>query len=539
MRRRSSVLDAINAFNSAYDTTTGVLRDIDLAKIAKAKPEELQGFTSDDAQQLNAAADSGQYDIGTKMNDDGSFAGYTVTPKSDPSQMGVIRQQNVTDFLGQRAAGSMTNEQVDNARMMAQAGVLSKYDPERGMRLRREARRDERDDKRFGVEMERADRERKAADEAEALKNAQARWFRNSNQGQAVAAYKQQLADYDAAMKDRQAKLQAGATPQELGTGPQQPTQRAMTYLDTLGDTASYLALLAENGKYDPAAWMSLGKAMEDVRKSGAVSALKLLQAGDKDGAIKEWNMSGQTPIDPNAVIQMVPVKAKVNGATVDSYELRVRQPDGKVISINAAQQLGAYDQADKLVAGHYQQRQDARAERADGRAGAAEGRAATKFQQDQTDRIGRLSAIEALAQESGATPAQVAAMKAGLLKAPGIAEQDEKRSFDMQEVDRAFSTTAPNKLSMDGKPVTIVNEEAKREFLDWWGAHPEIKGQERALQQYNQRRVQGKGNAQPSRSTGPLPAPAKGQVVNGMEFLGGNPKDEKNWRQTSGGAVR
>jgi hypothetical protein len=38
--------------------------------------------------------------------------------------------------------------------------------------------------------------------------------------------------------------------------------------------------------------------------------------------------------------------------------------------------------------------------------------------------------------------------------------------------------------------------------------------------------------------SAGESSGPAKGSVVNGFEFLGGNPNDKKNWRQASGGKV-
>lgn len=52
-RRRSSVLDAIDAFNAAYDATTRVAKDIELSKVANAKFEESHGYTQDQGDQLH------------------------------------------------------------------------------------------------------------------------------------------------------------------------------------------------------------------------------------------------------------------------------------------------------------------------------------------------------------------------------------------------------------------------------------------------------------------------------------------------------
>ena len=98
MRGRSNFTDFVNNFNAAYGTSSKVAQDWETAQVARAAPEQSQGFTQEQGQQLQAAADSGQYDIGTKMNDDGSFAGYTVTAKSDPASQGLVAQQGVTDF---------------------------------------------------------------------------------------------------------------------------------------------------------------------------------------------------------------------------------------------------------------------------------------------------------------------------------------------------------------------------------------------------------------------------------------------------------
>ena len=51
-RRRNSMLDAIEAFNAAYKTTTNVGRDLAMARVTNARPETLQGFTQADGDTL-------------------------------------------------------------------------------------------------------------------------------------------------------------------------------------------------------------------------------------------------------------------------------------------------------------------------------------------------------------------------------------------------------------------------------------------------------------------------------------------------------
>ena len=65
MRGRSNFTDFVKNFNAAYDTGSKVAQDLETAQVARATPEQSQGFTQEQGQQLQAAADSGQYDVGT------------------------------------------------------------------------------------------------------------------------------------------------------------------------------------------------------------------------------------------------------------------------------------------------------------------------------------------------------------------------------------------------------------------------------------------------------------------------------------------
>ncbi|MEY4075321.1 MAG: hypothetical protein RJA29_2678, partial [Pseudomonadota bacterium] len=106
-RRRSSVQDFLTNFNMAYRLGSQIAQNREINRIMKAEPEQMRGFTTDQADQLRAAAESGQYDIGIKTKEDGTFDSYTITPKADPSQTGTMGMRGVTDFLGQRVAGQM------------------------------------------------------------------------------------------------------------------------------------------------------------------------------------------------------------------------------------------------------------------------------------------------------------------------------------------------------------------------------------------------------------------------------------------------
>lgn len=159
-RRGNQVADFLTAFNQTLATVDKVGEGFELAKIANEKPVESTGFTADQGAQLEAAAKTGQYDIGY----DQEAKAYTVTPKSDPSKTGMVSMQGVTDFMGNRTAGRLDESQVNNTKLRAMAGVVGKSDPMQGARLLREVTQGERDDQRFKAETANSERSGKMAD---------------------------------------------------------------------------------------------------------------------------------------------------------------------------------------------------------------------------------------------------------------------------------------------------------------------------------------------------------------------------------------
>ena len=147
-KRRNSALDFIQSFNATYDTVNKVGRDYEMSKVANAKPEETYGFNQGEVGQVQAAVDSGQYDVGY----DAERKGYTVAPKADPTQVGFVGQAPMTRFLGKEYGGALSADDLDAARLGAMAQAEMKYDPVAGMKMRREAAAQQRDTKRFGWE---------------------------------------------------------------------------------------------------------------------------------------------------------------------------------------------------------------------------------------------------------------------------------------------------------------------------------------------------------------------------------------------------
>lgn len=148
----TGLLQGQRAVQGAYDTYRQAQKDREAAEqkkafeeIAKATPESSQGFTADQGGELEKLAGQG-YEIGY---DQGQNAYVAKNAAGDAKQ---IAMQGVTDFMGQRKVGAMSQADTDNARMLAMADVVGKNDPFKGMQFRKEVRDAQYQDKRQGRE---------------------------------------------------------------------------------------------------------------------------------------------------------------------------------------------------------------------------------------------------------------------------------------------------------------------------------------------------------------------------------------------------
>lgn len=216
-RGRRQVADFLTAFQQTYSLMQGIQKDRAVAEVADAKPVESQGFTAEQGETLRKAGEAG-----AQIDYDQDQKAYVVQPKIGDGQgmlkPEVIAQHGVTDFLGQRQAGSMTPDQINAARETAMAGVISRYDPAAGARMRRDVQLAQRDDKRFAWEKARAGREERLASEQEeeraftkGLDADVGKWFQTRLQGENGQARAATIDDHLAASQYRAARLtQAG-----------------------------------------------------------------------------------------------------------------------------------------------------------------------------------------------------------------------------------------------------------------------------------------------------------------------------------------
>jgi len=323
----------------------------ELSGIADAKPENSTGFTAQQGSDLQAAADSGQYDIGF---DEGKGA-YTVTPKSDPSQVGVIAKQGVTDFLGNRTT-TMDPAQVDSARQRAMAGVLMKTDPVTGIRLMREAKLDDQNEQRFAWDKSRNEREIRQGDQAEKdqgiirdVDQQTADWFKNRLTGDDGKQRAATVDDHLAASQFRAGKLTEAGKVQEAGKVIADHNAQALVKIQL------------DSAQRD-----------QDLAKTAAA-----LNAGDL-GAVKDFYN------------KYVPDGARVTNVTRDAtghINIERETMDGRKMPPTVMKDTGQMVSAlasfkDPMALYNWSQNEfrNNLALRADSRAGAAEGRAQAEF---------------------------------------------------------------------------------------------------------------------------------------------------------------
>lgn len=402
-----------------------------LDEISKAQPVNAD-FLSDDASAKvqAAAADPTQqigYDVGAKA--------YMATPKLGEDEMGPAQPKQIataapmTELLGNRTPGTMTPDQVSSAKFKAMADVISKSDPIQGMRLQREVKQGERDDKRW-------EREERTAKEEEDFKTGQQAEFAQTIYGKRMGDYAKQVQAYE----QYQAKLKSGAAPETLGAPPPMPQRPTYSVVESLADTGRLLAYKASKGKADPAELLQYAERFQKVTEEGYGKALKLAQGGAPlEKVIEQFNQTGSVKLDPAAVVsdQMVP------GADgVPARVIKVRDQSGNVQTINALSELDAIGQAesyfnrfDKNRTFNLNERRTAVSER----------------QADIAER--RLGALEARAAGGGSGGGRAAA--------GGDTPQafDPLANFDSKKAQAVAFEQAANSVDAKGKPLSPAEQ--------------------------------------------------------------------------------
>lgn len=319
------------------DTYRDAQQRRELDEISKAQPVNAD-FLSDDASAKvqAAAADPTQqigYDVGAKA--------YMATPKLGEDEMGPAQPKQIataapmTELLGNRTPGTMTPDQVSGAKFKAMADVIAKGDPIQGMRLQREVKQGERDDKRWERE------DRKATEDEDFQKGQQAE-VAQTIYGKRIGEYATQVQAYE----QYQAKLKSGAAPETLGAPPAMPQRPTYSEGESLADAGRLLAFKASKGKADPAEILQYAERLRKVDEEGYGKALHLAQSGAPlEKVIEQFNQTGKVKLDPAAVVsdQMVP-----GDDGMPARVIKVRDQNGNVHPINALSELNAIGQAER-----------------------------------------------------------------------------------------------------------------------------------------------------------------------------------------------
>lgn len=299
-----------------------------------------------------------------------------------PDETGATSQMDLADapmvqaktgavrFLGKTYDKPLSDQQVLDARALASSGVLMASNPAEAIRLAQSVQQNQREGARFDREQTiwgQQDKDRKKAEDYEASRS---EVFANTHYGRQTAEYAQQLQQWQAAKKDYDAKVAAGADPSTLGAPPQQPQRPAYGVAQSLADEAQLLANDAKHSRLDTAAFAKFVERSRAVEQEGYGKALRLAQGGATlDAVAQAFNAGGSEKFDPKSVISDRLVK---NAQGVPSREITFRTPDGRVQTINTLSELDALGQAQDTFARYFQGRQDARADKELGLRGAS-----------------------------------------------------------------------------------------------------------------------------------------------------------------------
>jgi hypothetical protein len=366
VRRTNQVADFLEAFNKSYGMARQVSQDVELGKIAKATPEQTNEFTADQGAQLGQAVAAGGVPTWNEAN-----KSYSVETPLPEGQQGPVEPQNfamqgVTNFLGQSTPGTMTEDQVSNARQRAMAGVIMGNDPEKGTRMLRDVRQGEREVVR---------------DERDAVTFAQGQTLHGLNlaQAQRVDRAAQQTEADDNAMREIDA--QTSAAFKSKITNPD-GTTRQVTPDDLLAITHEKANLLAQKG------FIKQATALSDQYAAGALmklkteqaqreAALKNIQPGDFKAVASYYNKfipdgAQITEIVPGKDGALLIKRTNNDGSALPDQKLDKGWPElsamlQQTVDSTSMAQFSAQEFRNRLAL------------RADARGAAAEGRAATK----------------------------------------------------------------------------------------------------------------------------------------------------------------
>lgn len=460
----SGFLQGQSIFNSVQGMFKKGQQERAIDEIANAKPEESQGFTAQQGQQLEGLAKQGFDNI---TFDDKTQA---YVAKNAAGEAKTVAMGGVTDFMGERTAGSMSREQQDNTRMLAVADVLGKTDPARGIQMRQQVQQGQHAVKRQGRE----EKQWAIEDDVERIDGELGKKFQQSLMGPDGAPRQATADDYLANSQQRAFALAQG------------------------GHTKA-----ADQAMKDHMAQSHIKIQMEAAqRKEAAGKAAAAIGAGDYSVAADFYNRyvpsgSKVTGIEPGKDGQLVMNRTGLDGKPMAPMTFKNQGEALSMLqSLDNPMALYQYSQSEfqnqlRLRGEKRADNADRRADHADSRAAAADGRAAASHSVAMSDRQEIRSVREALAKEANPsmTPAQLRGVRFGVLQTPGADSAKAKYDYDPVKVQKAFGETAVDPITQ--KETVKRNAAEEKKFMEFMGANPSIRDVDEGLVRYNRSKVQ------------------------------------------------
>ncbi|PUE08981.1 hypothetical protein B9Z51_08590 [Limnohabitans sp. T6-5] len=457
----------------------------------------------------------------------------------DQSDAPVVRKAGVK-FLGQTYDQAPTDSQQNTARTLAMAGTMKKYDPLKGMQLEQQALSSQREEQRFGQEQkqwQRQDDERKREDEHRTKRDD---LLKNSPMGQyqvAMAKSAQEQAAYDAGIK-------AGKSPEELGPPPQKPNIQRPGPMQIMASHAALIAHDYQYGKLNTEGLINFQNNMQKAEDENYVKALKVAHGGGTPEQIaKSFNSAG-IQVDPKNIT--ISRTQQANGP--DQVTLNYKDDKGQETSVNVMAELDAHGKAKEIFDHFYQGKKDQREDKhlkldekkTDSQVASAavsnalHGAQLDKLKEDSKDRA-TLQGIRTNLQEAIANKdktAEDSLRKQLMVYGTGI--KGTTNTSPEERLGLYFMATGAAKD--EAEAARMAHEKKQSSPKDDYMALMKPNSNGMALKHEDVAKIMismhGENWLDQLGNKGKAAGLSKGKVVDGFEYLGGDPKDQKSWRE-------
>lgn len=337
-RKRGGIAEFFEGFNQGYNTVGKVLSDMEMRKIANAKPEVSTTLNEKNAPNGKTYdSDTGQY-VAT---------GGAESVEEAAPQRPEFDATTRTNFLGKTYDQPLDEKATDRARLIAMAGVKAKFgDPMAAIQMRQQVTQADMAEKQSAA----MDRQAKREDKADAYETGKADLFKQSRYAAVYDAGQKYQAD-SAAYQER--LRSAGNDPEKLAALGPAPTKPDVSYgvIDSLHDKALGIAYDIQHGRGDLSRMTEFATQMQGVQDEGYVRALRLAQAGaSREEIAKAFNASGKLQVTPEQIAEVTDTKTDLGGGAKVPSKVIVLKIGDQVRKIDTARELDSFGKAQEIV---------------------------------------------------------------------------------------------------------------------------------------------------------------------------------------------